>query len=395
MSDAFTGRADRYSQLLGRSMTSNASSGSLVSRSILTEAEHEELRTLQPEAHEAFLVETDRATVRLRRLLAKGDPFYTLTMLQISNMTAPAGDYFEPTHRGMENKVELAAGLLVTQQPPATIEPASHGYTQRIYDEIDHLITLSTLVNLSAPTRGDEALDQIRFASALTWTTTRGTSYAHHGRELAEAVYGPFATWSMQRLGFTVTDVLSVGEAAEELFETRHNSARRTLAQARTSAPLDRFGQPERQAIAVPLERFWQQAGASGSFTVDDLPARLDRTRAQAVLDELSIELGSVPAVEYRGLFDRSARWSSVRSSRFKAGTCSPSPVWCFASQLSSWRSGFWPECRRSRAVGPRHSIVWRSTTSPRSCPALSATPISTTATRSSTGWCCSRTSLS
>jgi hypothetical protein len=306
MTRGFLARGDRFSQLLGQSLVDEMSGQSLVSRSTLSDAERAELKALTPEAHKSFLKETEDATTTLRKLLAKGEPFHTLAWLQTSNLTARWGDYYEPTHGGLESKVELAAGLLVTQAPATTTAPASSPTMQRIYDEIERLVGLSTLVNLTAPTRDDEMVDAIRFTSALKWTTTRGQSYERHGRELALALYRPFASWSVERYGFAVDDVLAVGDAASSLFERRQTQARHKLADALNEAPKDPSGRPTAQAAKDAFEPFWAEIGASGSFNPDDVVAiGLDRDRVTAVLQELSIPLGSLEAESYRGLFDK------------------------------------------------------------------------------------------
>ena len=65
-------------------------------------------------------------------LLSEGDPLYTLSIIQASNMITGWGTYYEPTHDGLESKVELVAGLLLTQPLPAESAPVSSGTMQSI-----------------------------------------------------------------------------------------------------------------------------------------------------------------------------------------------------------------------------------------------------------------------
>jgi hypothetical protein len=303
----FAERSDRFSQLLSRSLVDETAGQTLITKSALTENERLELDALTPAAHESFLKETADTTSSLRKLLGKGDPLYVLAFLQTRNLTAPWGGYFEPTHGGLETKVELAAGLLVTQPTPVPAGPVPDRVVQQIFDHIERLIDLSTLVNMTSPRREDENADQLRFTGALNWTTIRGTSYERHGQELALDLYRPFASWSLERYGFTVDDVLAVGDAAKSLSERRQNAARRKLADALNRAPKDRSGRPEPAAIQRALEPFRTEVGTSSRFTVDDLVAGgLPRERVTAVLNELALSVASLPAESYRGLFDPS-----------------------------------------------------------------------------------------
>jgi len=162
------------------------------------------------------------ATSGLRALLTQGDPLYTLAIIQMSNVIGGRGTHYE--HRGLESKVELVAGLLLTQQRPTEAGPVSDKAMQAIHDKLDRLVELSLLRNLTAPRDEDLVVAELRFTSAMNWMTLRGTSYAHHGTDFATALYRPFDRWCLERYGFTIDDVLHVGDAAQALLTGRMNS---------------------------------------------------------------------------------------------------------------------------------------------------------------------------
>jgi hypothetical protein len=226
LAEAFAARGDRFSQLMSRLVRDEYVGDQLLSRSGLSDEEHAELKSLTEGAHASFRQEMVEATSRLRALLSEGDPLYTLSIIQVSNMITGWGTYYEPTHHGLESKVELVAGLLLTQPLPAESTPVSDKAMQSIHDELDRLVQLSLLRNLTAPKNEDVVVAELKLMSTVNWMTLRGTSYAHHGADLAIALYRPFDGWCLERYGFTIDDVLHVGEAVQALLTGRMNNLR-------------------------------------------------------------------------------------------------------------------------------------------------------------------------
>jgi hypothetical protein len=257
-------------------------------------------------------------------LLANADPLYVLGVIQASNLMTGWGAYYEPSHSGFESKVELIAGLLLTQASPMQAQNVSDGAMQAIHDELARIVDLVLLRNLSAP-RGDDLVSaELRFTGALQWMTMRGSSYAHHGADLALALYSPFDDWSDRQFGFRATDVLQVGGAVEALWKERMNAV---LAEGRDFAdrirsyvrsPSAKFTAEERAELGQPasiaqltgralIEVFERGVRSATSFTREDLVAAgLEGSRVDAVLGELSQSAGSLDAEAYSGLFDES-----------------------------------------------------------------------------------------
>ena len=102
MSEALAQRGDRFSQLLARAVRDERHGTVLMTTSGLTRDEHEELAHLTPAAHAEFGVELAAAIAKLRQLLTAGDPFYVVAIVQDLNLFVPWGEYYEPTHEGLE-----------------------------------------------------------------------------------------------------------------------------------------------------------------------------------------------------------------------------------------------------------------------------------------------------
>jgi hypothetical protein len=138
MSDALARRDDRFSQLLARAVRDERHGAVLMTTSGLTSDEHEELAHLTPAAHENFGAELAATIARLRDLLTAGDPFFILAVVQDLNLLVPWGEYYEPTHEGLETRLELVAGLLAMQPVAVTPDRPAAETVQAILDEIGY-----------------------------------------------------------------------------------------------------------------------------------------------------------------------------------------------------------------------------------------------------------------
>src|SRR6266536_867177 len=149
-------RSDRFSQLMARVIRDEQKGQYLRTTSNLSSVELSELHALAPEAHDAFSIEMRDAVEHLRELLTV-DPLYVLSIVAMANPFGGCGTYYEPTHEGSELKVEVVAGLLVTQPAGAEAYKApSSEHMQKIFDELDHFLDVVMLFNWSAPRGGED-----------------------------------------------------------------------------------------------------------------------------------------------------------------------------------------------------------------------------------------------
>lgn len=315
LSDALARRGDRFSQLLSRAVRDERRGEVLMATSGLTREEHEELARLTPAAHEDLRVELADTIARLRDLLTAGDPFFILAVVQDLNLFVPWGEYYEPTHEGLETRLELAAGLLATQPVAATRDRPTAEAVQAILDEIDHALLVNLLFNLTMPPQGDVTVASLRFSSAMRWMSIRGSSFARHGEDLARELYGSQDAWLAKNLGFTIADVIKVGKAVTELHTERRNALGEAGADA-ANAELTRWASmsdPERRqamgraimaVIAITEEGLRDTVTVTADLICEHDPS-LDVGHVQAILNELSITVGSLDPASYSGLFDQ------------------------------------------------------------------------------------------
>ncbi len=312
LASGFSKRGDRFSQLLSRVIEDQLQGGYLVTKSALTPEEHAELMKLAPEAHKGFRTELAEAIAKLRSLLRTGDPLHITATVQSLNLFTPWGGYFEPTHEGSEAKIELVSGLLATQPLAKTLEPPTAKHMQAVFDELDHIVEVILLLNLTEDPGEDPEIARLKFGGAMRWMTVRGSSFAAHGRDLAVALYGPHNEWLLATYGFTIEDVLQVGDAVAGLMNMKMNKLGQA-GEAKANVVLGQAprGDPEAVAKGMMAVVGVMEAGIRGAMTVTAAEIAATRKspsidRVQAVLDGLSVSVGSLAGDRYSGLFDES-----------------------------------------------------------------------------------------
>ncbi len=311
---ALAERSDRFSQLLSRAAKTEMQGQVLVTSSGLTNAEHEELARLTPAAHHDFGRELEAATTHLRELLGSGDPFFMMAVVQDMNLFIPWGEYYEPTHEGLETKIELVAGLLASQTAVAPHEPPTAHDMQAILDEVDHIQVVNLLFNLTQRPIGGPHEASLQFSSSLRWMSLRGTSFAGHAEDLALELYRGQEAWMARSLGYTVADLIRVGKTVSEMHTTRRNelgqagadAANAELVRLEGASEADRREAMGRALMAVIAVT---QGGLRdvATVTADAICAHdrsLNRARVGAILADLSVAVGAVEPALYRGLFD-------------------------------------------------------------------------------------------
>lgn len=324
--DRWASRPDRFSQLLARAFNDEHSGQNLMTRSGLTTEERAELASLRDEAHAMFGKELADATLALRAHLGKGDPLYIVALVQAMNLMTPWGSYYEPTHPGRENRVELIAGLLASQAPSQSREAPTSAEMQQIFDEVEHILDVLYLFNFSMPRADEPEIATLRFTSAMHWLNLRGSSFADHGEELARSLFSPHDPWLVETYGFNVSDLISAGRAIDSLTHRALNallkdagefadgvvthladpSSRKRLPAAVRASTATADGREAAARFAF-MDAFQSGIRDAATFTIDQLCAEVPsvpRAHMAAILSELSIQVGGVDPADYTGLFD-------------------------------------------------------------------------------------------
>ena len=287
----------------------------------LSEEEHARLISLLKEAMPGFRQELQEAVQRLRAMLEGMDSLAVLARFVAANIVIFWGEYFEPAAEGSEAKVEFVAGLLTSTTTYGDQDPPDAHAVQAVMDEVDNVFDIAHLLNLAEGTAlsGPENLAEIRYASRAQWLEVRGPSYEHHARDLAHAIYDELGDSMRKRLGFNLSDLISVEQALRSLLEQRFNALIRRAGQAAPGLAADpgiqaMAKEQARTPSALELEQLaflyvWEQGVTRAlSFDREDLVQLVPEVPDQVVsrlLDRLTIECGSLAAEAYSSPFDR------------------------------------------------------------------------------------------
>jgi len=201
-------------QLLSRQMETVAmNEQSMTLGGALTQEEFEELRALMPEVVPKYRDELRSNISELEALVSRFDPIVFLSQVTFTYGMVLWGDYFEPGSHASEATVEFAAGLAssatIAKDAPAP-DPSSLVDMMQALDEVFRLARHLNLCESLASDRTAE--NAIRFTARAQHLSVRGSSYPHHGMELADHLYGPRAALMKERLGYTFEDVVAVQE---------------------------------------------------------------------------------------------------------------------------------------------------------------------------------------
>jgi hypothetical protein len=315
--------SDPFAKLLGTGVEARIEGSRLVSSSQISDTDFHELRRLALEKRSEYKQRVEEKFKELRGELAQLHPLAALARVLITNVITAWGHYHEPTEQGSESKVELTAGILLTQPsdfeyddpPPADKVKAIHD----ALDEIYHLAYLADVAEmLSAEHLG--APEELRFRARMRWLRVRGDTYEQHSKELARTLYDPYEPHLRALLGFSMQELIQVGDAAEEHLTNRINSlyegtrivAQRALELAKRQddpahlhAALSEFGQETFIELAG-MGFFEAHITEALSFTPEDLTKTKAAPSLQvvnAVLTRLTGRIGSRPEQSFTGIY--------------------------------------------------------------------------------------------
>lgn len=307
------GDDDEISRLLSRSIKTSSVGDRALVQGALTEEEHARLRSLMSTAASGYGKELQAAVDRLRRLLAHVDGLTVLAQFVASNLIGAWGTYFEPTSHGSEAKVEFLAGLLLTTQQATDLERPSPQQMQAIIDGVDDVFDLAFLLSVSQSAAPGDDLADIRFSSKGHWLNVRGSSYEHHARDLAHAIFDDVADEMTERIGFNLDDMIALEAAVvamiEEKFNTLLQLARATarevgrdseyVAAAKQQAPSISSDEIQQWLFLHVLDDGMTKALSFGPDELLSQDSTLAQPELSSMLDRFTLALGSLPEEDY------------------------------------------------------------------------------------------------
>jgi hypothetical protein len=301
-------RPDRFCQLLAKIYSSDFVGDRLMLKGALSEAEHEELLALAPDASASLRAEQLTRSSELRAVLEQFNPFAVIGHFSFNQVFGFWGSYHEPSHEGSEVVVEVVAGLYLSQsssyseQLPGPDEIASIEELTRELVEICHLYnSASRLPRVDA--------DRLSAQTSSQWMHVRGDSYEHHARDITRAIYRPVDHLMRKEYGFTIDEFYEVADSVRSLIEIGVNSFTEHLARELFEDPnVEPSADAQTRAQEELLERVMQEVPRLLTVTPQNIASHgsLDETNVKAVLQILSTSVGQLEQSAYSGPFDES-----------------------------------------------------------------------------------------
>ena len=282
----------------------------------LTPEEREELMALAPEAREVAKFKGIELMADLRAATRRLDASSAIALVSWLNLWMAPEDYFEPTNSGSEAKVELLAGVMVTQEEESSVE-ADAGDYQRVLDLLDEVIAQLDLylwTDSAVIAADDSPRAQLRHTTLARRLHVRGESYIEHAESLAREVYAPHEAALRKAIGFDVEDLIRFAHAATRVVQAEVNRVMELEMGGFREAVdrgLDAGTESERQAFADEawnhLQSIHLQLGRAMTFSVDQVIAEdpsLSRGAVDAILVAFSTSVGVRGPETYRWALD-------------------------------------------------------------------------------------------
>jgi hypothetical protein len=277
----------------------------------LTQDEVTELRRLAPQTKETARAEGTALLAELREAVGILDPRSLIALASWLNIWGAPDEYFEPGNRGSETKLELLAGLAISQRARSSNEAGPHDYqvAMDLADEVIARIDLMLLAEAAAAVETDPRTAQLAYFTRMRRLHVRGESFADHAETLVLEVFEPYEAVLGAGLGFAAEDLILFFHAVTGVDQDEVN---RVLERefARLEDALDQGMQAtqesERSARAEEardcLDSLHVKLGHAMTFTVEQVLANepsLSRDAAEAILAAFSLAIGDCDPAEY------------------------------------------------------------------------------------------------
>lgn len=267
--------------------------------------ERDELMALAPEAREAARLRGIELMANLRAAARPLDVAAAIALASWMNLWMPPGDYYEPTNRGSEAKVELLTGVMVTQEADADAEADAEHY-QQVLDLLDEALAhldLYLWADAFTIAQGDPRQALLRHKTLSRRLHMRGESYIEHAEVLAREVYGPHEAALRKAIGFGAEDLIRFAHAATRVVQEEVNGVMEREMGAFADAVdrgMDAPTEAARQALADEawshLHSIHEQLGRAMTFCVEQVLAEdpsLTGDAVDAILTTFSTPLGA------------------------------------------------------------------------------------------------------
>lgn len=166
----------------------------------------------------------------LKDILSKYDPIKLLSQIHLTYLLVPENEFHGEDSEQEEwlRKSEFLSGLYLSTDYPSAPKPLVDGADLEIVEKaLDRylksvttdLITSGSLIEKEE----DKEIESILKYSKLFSFYVRGESYQHQLRDILISLYSAHDEWFKKKLGFTITEALSISESIISEYNDRVN----------------------------------------------------------------------------------------------------------------------------------------------------------------------------
>jgi len=188
---------------------------------------YDELKILNDKA----LTDIETNFSNLIEIAEQHDPVKLLSQLTLTFLIVPEDQFVEESSDTVKwaRKIEFLAGYLLAHEYPKNAKINVDGEDiERIEKLLDEYFR-SILVFLSTSISNDEKNKEMEMeikSTKIYSLYVRGESYPHQLREVAKNIYSQHDDWFVKKLGFTISDALSISESIINEYNRRINEER-------------------------------------------------------------------------------------------------------------------------------------------------------------------------
>lgn len=164
----------------------------------------------------------------LTELAAKLDPIKLLSQLTLTFLFVPEDQFVEESSDTVKwaRWIEFLAGYLLAHEYPKNtknnVDGADLEKIEKLLDE--YFRSVSVFLTTSMPSdEKDKEMEMVVNFAKLYSLYVRGESYPHQLREAARSIYSQHDEWFRKKLGFTISDALSISESITNEYNRRMN----------------------------------------------------------------------------------------------------------------------------------------------------------------------------
>jgi len=169
----------------------------------------------------------------LINLINQLDPIKLLSQLTLTFLFVPEDQFIEESSDTVKwaRWIEFLAGCILSHEYPQNTKRVVDGKDLENVEKLldDYFRSISVFLTTSIPADGkDKEIEMVVNSAKIHSLYVRGESYPHQLRETARDLYSQYNDWFSKKLGFTISDALSISESITNEYNRRVNDEKQS-----------------------------------------------------------------------------------------------------------------------------------------------------------------------